>query len=92
MQRRNRNSSRKKHTSPPWSDVKSGVVGLDKKQLVELIRDRYRLSTQNQSFPAACSSLGDDPLAPYKKTINECMYPDVMKDKPVQIAKARTAI
>jgi hypothetical protein len=75
-----------------WSDVKSAVAGLDKKQLVEIVRDLYRLSKQNQAFLAARFSLGEDPLAPYKKTIRDCMYPDVMKDKPVQIAKAKKAI
>ncbi|MFC1835341.1 hypothetical protein ACFL2Q_11495 [Thermodesulfobacteriota bacterium] len=84
--------TKKKHASPAWSEVKSAVVGLDKKQLVELVRDLYRLSKQNQSFLAARFSLGEDPLAPYKKTIRDCMYPDVLKDKPVQIARAKRAI
>ena len=84
--------SKKKHASPAWSYVKSVVAGLDKKQLVELVRDLYRLSKENQAFLAARLSLGEDPLAPYKKTIRNCMYPDVMTDKPVQIAKAKRAI
>ncbi|MFC1835983.1 hypothetical protein ACFL2Q_14895 [Thermodesulfobacteriota bacterium] len=84
--------TKKKHASPAWSDVKSAVVGLVKKQLVKLIRDLYRLSKQNQSFLAARFALGEDPLAPYKKTIRDCMYPDVMKDEPVQSAKAKRAI
>lgn len=84
--------TKKKHASPAWSDVKSVVAGLDKKQLLELVRDLYRLSKENQAFLAARFSLGEDPLAPYKKTIRDCMYPDVMKDKPVQIAKAKRAI
>ena len=84
--------TKKKPASPAWSDVKSVVADLDKKQLVELVRDLYRLSKQNQTFLAARFALGEDPLAPYKKTIRDCMYPDVMKDKPVQIAKAKRAI
>jgi hypothetical protein len=84
--------TKKKLASPPWAAVKSVVAGLDKKQLVELVRDLYRLSKHNQTFLAARFSLGEDPLAPYKRTIRDCMYPDVMKDKPVQIAKAKRAI
>ena len=84
--------SKKKHASPPWSDVKSAVVGLGKKQTVELVRDLYRLSKENQAFLAARLSLGEDPLAPYQKTIRDCMYPVVLKDKPVHSAKAKRAI
>ena len=29
---------------------------------------------------------------PYKKTIDECMHPDIYSDKPIQIAKAKKAI
>jgi hypothetical protein len=31
----------------------------------------------------------DDPLAPFKKSIEESMYPDIYRDKPVQISKAK---
>jgi hypothetical protein len=84
--------TKKKQANPAWSDVKSVVADLDKKHLVKLVRDLYRLSKQNQAFLAARFSLGEDPLAPYKKTIRDFMYPDVMKDKPIQIAKAKMAI
>ena len=84
--------AKRKKTGPAWSDVKSAVSSLEQKQLVELVRDLYRLSKKNQAFLAARFSLGEDPLAPYKKTIRDSMYPDVMKDKPVQIAKAKRAI
>jgi hypothetical protein len=37
-------------------------------------------------------SIGDDPIAPYKKVIEDCMFPDVMKNKPIQISTAKKAI
>lgn len=75
-----------------WSDVKRKIVSLDQKQLVELVGDLYRLSKENREFLHARFEVGDDPLAPYKKTIGECMYPDVHKNKPVQISKAKEAL
>lgn len=52
----------------------------------------YRFSKENQVFLHARFGVGEDPLASYKKTIEECMYPDLYGDKPVQIAKAKKAI
>ena len=83
----NRKSSRS-----TWSDVKSAMAGMDEKQLIALVSDLYRLSKENQAFFHARFSIGDDTLSPYKKTIEACMYPDIYKNKPVQISKAKQAI
>lgn len=84
--------ARKKKDEPTWSDVKSVLAGLDHKRLVELAGDLYRLSKENRDFFHARFSVGRDKLAPYKKIIEECMYPNVYRDKPIQIAKAKRAI
>ena len=68
------------------------MADLDQKQLVNLAADLYRFSKENQAFLHARFAVGDDPLAPYKKTISECMYPDVFSDKPVRISEAKRAI
>lgn len=81
-----------KSNNPTWSDVKPTVVDLNQKQLVQLVSDLYRLSKENQAFFHARFGIGDDPLAPYKKTIDACMYPDVYSNKPIQISKAKKAI
>ena len=72
--------------------MKSVLAGLDHKKLVELAGDLYRLSKENRDFFHARFGVGQDQLAPYKKIIEECMYPDVTRDKPIQIAKAKRAI
>jgi hypothetical protein len=72
--------------------VKSSVVNLDQKQLLILVADLYRFSKENQAFFHARFGVSDDPLAPYKKTIDECMYPDVYSNKSLQISKAKRAI
>jgi hypothetical protein len=84
--------ARKKKDEPTWSDVKSVLIGLDHKKLVELAGDLYRLSKENKDFCHARFGVGQDRLAPYKKTIEECMYPNVYRDKPIQISKAKRAI
>ena len=82
--------TKRKSSNPTWSDVKPTVVNMDQKQLVKLVADLYRFSKENQAFFHARFGVGDDPLAPYKETINECMYPDIYG--PVQISKAKRAI
>ena len=78
--------------NPTWSDVKAVVANLDQRQLVNLVSDLYRFSKENQAFLHTRFAVVDDPLAPYKKTIDECMYPDVYSNKLVQISKAKQAI
>jgi len=77
---------------PTWSDVKVAVDNLDQKQLVKLVADLYRFSKENQAFLHARFAVGDNPLGPYKKKINECMYPDFYSNRPIQISKAKRAI
>mgnify|MGYP006291736231 CR=1 FL=1 len=77
---------------PTWSDVKSVAASLDQKQLLALLGDLYRHSRDNQAFLHARFGIGADPLGPYKVTIDECMYPDVLKNTPIQISKAKRAI
>ncbi len=73
-------------------DVKPTVTNMGTDQLVKLVADLYRFSKENQTFLHARFRVGEDPLVSYKKTIAECMYPDLFGNKPVQIAKAKKAI
>lgn len=82
----------KNQHKPAWSEVKRKIVNLDQKQIVQLVGDLYRLSKENREFLHARFEIGDDPLASYKKTIRESMYPNVYRDKPIQISKAKDAI
>ena len=84
--------TKRKSSNPTGSDVKPTVVNMDQKQLVKLVADLYRVSKENQAFLHARFGVGDDPLAPYKKTIDECMYPDIYSNRPIQISKAKRTI
>ena len=83
-------SAKSKSSNPTWSNVKAAVADLSEQQLVGLVADLYRFSKENQAFLHARFSVVDDPLAPFKETIDECMYPD--DNKPIQISKAKKAI
>ncbi|MFH1624429.1 MAG: hypothetical protein ABID54_04650 [Pseudomonadota bacterium] len=82
--------AKRKSSNPTWSDVKPTVVNMDQKQLVKLVADLYRFSKENQAFLHARFGIGDDPLVPYKKTIDACMYPDIYG--PIEISQAQRAI
>jgi hypothetical protein len=84
--------AKSKTKGPTWSDVKTLLVNLDQKQLLSLVGDLYRLSSENKTFLHSRFKIGGDPLSPYRKTIEECMYPDMYSNKPVQISKAKKAI
>ena len=84
--------AKKKIGKPKWSDVKPGVAGLDHKGVVALVSDLYALSKDNRDFLHTRFDPAADPLAPYKEIIHDCMYPDVMRNRPIQIAKAKRAI
>ncbi len=46
----------------------------------------------NRSHLHARLNLGGDPLAPYKAVISRWICPDVFKNQPVSVAKAKKAI
>jgi hypothetical protein len=81
-----------KRKEPSWSDVKAALVDLDQNALLSLAGDLYRLSNDNKIFLHTRFKIGGDPLSPYRKTIEECMYPDMYSNRPVQISKAKKAI
>ncbi|MCX5854811.1 MAG: hypothetical protein NTZ24_09670 [Deltaproteobacteria bacterium] len=81
----------KKKQTPSWSDVKTALARLDQQGLLGLISDMYHLSKDNKDFLHARFSIGDDALAPYKKIIKECLYPDILNE-PVRIIRAKRAI
>lgn len=77
---------------PSWSDIKKALAGYDRAALVGLISDLYASSAQNKTFLHARFSTGADALKPYLKIIEDTLYPDIYRNKPVQIAKAKKAI
>ena len=84
--------------SPPerkksnWSSVKAALSQLKQDELLGLLRDLYEVSPSNKQFMEARLRIGANQIAPFKKIVADYMYPDVYKNRPVQIAKAKKAI
>lgn len=77
---------------PTWSDLKRRLSELDNKALLELLRDLYAASKDNQAFLHARFDLGDDVLDPYKTTIDRWVCPNVFRDQDISVFKAKKAI
>ena len=75
-----------------WSSVKAGLRGIDRTALLGLIQDLYAVSKDNQAFLHARFNLGGDPLKPYKAVISRWVCPDIFKNQPVSVSKAKKAI
>ena len=81
-----------KNHSPTWIDVKAALLNFDRAGLLGLVQDLYAGSKDNQAFLHARLSLGRDQLKPYKAIISKSISPDLMRDQPVSISKAKKAI
>lgn len=82
--------TKKKPTS--WSDVKTKLVDFDRAGLLGLLQDLYAANKDNQAFLHARLGLGENPLKPYKQTIDRWLWPDVFKNQDTSVSKAKKAI
>ena len=82
----------KKSASPTWIDVRAALLTFDRAGLRGLLQDLYAASKDNQAFLHSRLSLGHDQLKPYKVSISRWICPDLMKNHPISISKAKKAI
>jgi hypothetical protein len=75
-----------------WSAVKTVVGKLSQEELLGLVADLYRLSKPNQAFLHARYADAETAMEDCKKIISDCLYPDMQRDRPLQVAKARKAV
>ncbi|MFG6441480.1 hypothetical protein [Roseateles sp. LKC17W] len=78
--------------SPSWSEVKTRLADFDRAGLLGLLQDLYAAGKDNQAFLHARFALGDDPIKPYRATIDRWLWPDVRKNQDTSVAKAKKAI
>lgn len=78
--------------TPSWINVKKHISSFDKKQLIALVGDIYRLSMDNKNFFHTRFSLGQDPLEPYKRVIENAIYPSLEDDEILNIEIANKAV
>jgi hypothetical protein len=81
-----------KSTLPTWIDVKAALQDFDRAGLLGLLQDLYAGSKDNQAFLHARLSLGRDQLKPYKTAISNWICPDLTRNKPVSVSKAKRTI
>jgi hypothetical protein len=82
----------KKNASPAWSDVRAALLNFDRAGLRGLVQDLYAASKDNQAFLHARLGLGHDQLKPFKASISSWICPDIMRNQPISISKAKKAI
>jgi len=77
---------------PTWADVKSRLAGFERASLLGLLQDLYAADTDNRTFLHVRFGLGEDPLQPYKETIDRWLWPDMLRGQQVSISRAQGAI
>jgi len=82
----------RKTSSPSWIDVKAALLSFDRTGLLGLVQDLYVSSKDNEAFLHARLGLGDDQLRPYKTSVSRWVCPDLMRNQPVSVSKAKKAI
>ena len=75
-----------------WATVKSAASKLSQQELLGLVGEHYRLSSQNKAFMHARFAGQGIAIEKFKAIVAECLYPDVQRDRPLQVAKAKKAV
>jgi hypothetical protein len=83
---------RQKKPKATWVDVKAKLTSFDRAALLSLIQNLYASDHGNRAFLHARFGLGDDPLCPYKNTIDRWLWPDAFRGQQPSVSKAKEAI
>ena len=78
--------------APSWSDVKARLHGFSQDGLVALIHDLYLAGKDNRVFLHTRFALDGDALEPYKRAIDRWIFPDIFRNAPHSVSKAKAAI
>lgn len=84
--------AKRQSQSPTWTDVKAKLADVDRTGLTGLLHDLYAASKDNQTFLHTRFSLGEDVLKPYKEKLDRWLWPDVLRNQDISLAKAKQAI
>jgi len=75
-----------------WPAVKSAVIKLSFDDLLSLVSKFYRLSKQSQTFLHARFAQAEVALKESKLVATDYLYPDMQRNRPVQVAKAKQVV
>lgn len=86
--------SMKKSTekSVTWSNLRCSLNDLDRPALIDLIRDLYTVSVDNQAFLHARFFQGEEGLEFYRALINRWVCPDFSRNQEISVARATKAV
>ena len=85
-------NQRPSKSQPRWTDVQGKLTSFDRTALLGLIQDLYSAQKDNQTFLHARFGLGEDPLEPYKETLDRWLWPDPFSRQDTSVLKAKQAI
>ncbi len=83
---------KKKKKGSCWNDIKTIIHSYENDQLMDLLCDLYRLSSDNKVFFQTRFSTGDDPLSHYKRIIQDSIHPYLEDNESLDIARANDAV
>ena len=75
-----------------WQDVKAILSQQSPQELLQLIRDVYALRPEVKDFIHARFLPSTVNVTPYKKTVYQSLYPDVIHGEDMDLARGRKAI
>jgi len=84
--------AKKRQVDKRWSDVRAVLASQGSAQLLEVVRDLYDLSQENRDFLNARYLPSENCLEPYKKAIDDAIYPNVYERKTIRVSIAKKAI
>ncbi len=64
---------------PTWADVKTNLASFDRAALLGVLQDLYAVDEANRAFLHTRFGLGEDPLQPYKKTVDRWLWPELLR-------------
>src|SRR5215831_8084178 len=79
-------------SKPTWADVKTKLAGFDRGSLLGVLQDLYAADEGSRAFLHARFGLGEDPLQPYKRTIERWLWPNVFRGQQTSVSRAKGAI
>ena len=78
--------------SATWSNLRCSLDDLDRPALLDLIKDLYTVSVDNQAYIHARFFPGEEGLELYRAMINRWVCPDFSRNQEVSVARAMKAV
>ncbi len=75
-----------------WSDIKNVLSEMEKKELIKLIGDLYRLNKNNKTFLHSRYPTGEMSLEPYLHQIRDALYPPITGRRRVNFSAGKRVI